>query len=78
MNIYKDVYVSHIYKITVKPAQSCPALCDPMSCSPPGSSVLGVLQAGTLGWVASRSSRASAEPKDRTWVSCIARGLFTV
>ena len=25
--------------------QSCPTLCDPMDCSPPGSSVLGVLQA---------------------------------
>ena len=25
-------------------AQSCPALCDPMDCSPPGSSVHGILQ----------------------------------
>ena len=67
------MYVSHIYKIIVKPAQSCPTLCDPMSFSPPGFSVLGVLQAGTLEWVASPSSRASAETKDQTWVSCIAR-----
>ena len=35
--------------------QSCPTLCSPMDCSPPGSSVLGVLQAGTLEWVASPS-----------------------
>ena len=29
-------------------AQSCPALCDPMQCSPPGSSVHGILQARIL------------------------------
>ena len=33
-------------------AQSCPTLCDPMDCSPPGSSVHGILQARILGWVA--------------------------
>ena len=32
--------------------QSCPTLCDPMDCSPPGSSVHGILQARTLEWVA--------------------------
>ena len=26
--------------------QSCPTLCDPINCSPPGSSVYGILQAG--------------------------------
>ena len=33
-------------------AQSCPTLCDPMDCSPPGSSVHGVSQARILEWVA--------------------------
>ena len=33
-------------------AQSCPILCDPMDCSPPGSSVHGILQARILEWVA--------------------------
>ena len=33
-------------------AQSCPTLCDPMDCSPPGSSVHWILQAKILGWVA--------------------------
>ena len=28
-----------------KPFQSCPTLCDPMGCNPPGSSVHGILQA---------------------------------
>ena len=31
-------------------AQSCPTLSDPMDCSPPGSSVHGILQARELEW----------------------------
>ena len=31
--------------------QLCPTLCDPMDCSPPGSSVCGILQAKILEWV---------------------------
>ena len=33
--------------------QSCLTLCDPMDCSPPGSSVHGILQSRILEWVAS-------------------------
>ena len=33
-------------------AQSCPTLCDPMDCSPPGSSVHEIFQARALEWVA--------------------------
>ena len=33
-------------------AQSCPTLCDPMDCSPPGSSVHDIFQARILEWVA--------------------------
>ena len=33
-------------------AQSCPTLCDPMDCSPPSSSIHGILQARVLEWVA--------------------------
>ena len=42
--------------------QSCPALCDSMDCSPPGSSVHGFLQAGILEWVAISFSRALPGP----------------
>ena len=35
--------------------QSCPTLRNPMDCSPPGSSIPGVLQARTLEWAASYS-----------------------
>ena len=37
--------------------RSCPTLCDPMDCSPPGSSVHGILQARILEWVAIPFSR---------------------
>ena len=47
-------------KVKVFVAQSCPALCDPMDCSPPGSSVL----ARILEWVAVLFSRGSSHPKD--------------
>ena len=33
-------------------AQLCPTLCDPMDCSPPGSSIHGIFQARVLEWVA--------------------------
>ena len=43
----------------VKSLQSCPTLCDPMDCSLPGSSVLGIHQAKILEWIAMPSSRDS-------------------
>ena len=43
-------------------AQSCPTLCDPMDCSPPGSSVHGISQARILEWVAISYSRVSSFP----------------
>ena len=45
-----------------KSLQSCPSLCDPMDCSPPGSSVHGILQARMLEWAAVSSSKGSSEP----------------
>ena len=51
--------------MSVKSFQSCPTLCDPMDCSPPGSSVHGILQARILEWVAISSSRGSSQPRDQ-------------
>ena len=45
-------------------AQSCLTLCDPMDCSPPGSSVHGILQARILEWVAILFSRGSSCSSD--------------
>ena len=53
-------------------AQSCLTLCDPVDCSPPGSSVHGILQARTLECIAIFFSRGSSWPRDWTQVSCIA------
>ena len=44
--------------------QSLPTLCNPLDCSPPGSSALGVFQARTLEWVAISFSRRSSQPRD--------------
>ena len=44
--------------------QSCPTLCDPMDCSPPGSSVHGTFQARILEWVAISFSRGSSLPSE--------------
>ena len=48
-----------------------------MDCSPPGSSVRGVLQARILEWVAMPSSRASSPPRDGARGSYISCGFFT-
>ena len=40
--------------VSAKSLQSCSTLCDPMDCSPPGSSVHGIFQARVLGWGASK------------------------
>ena len=48
-----------------------------MDCSPPGSSVHGILQARILEWVAISFSRGSSQPRDQTWVSCIVGRFFT-
>ena len=49
-----------------------------MNCSPPGSSVHGMLQARILEWVAIPFSKRSFQPWDRTWVSYITGRFFTV
>ena len=42
--------------VLCKVLQSCPTLCDPMDCSPLGSSAHGILQARTLEWLTMPSS----------------------
>ena len=49
----------------------CPTLCNPIDCSPPGSSVHGISQAKILEWVALPFFKWSSPPRDLTWVSCI-------
>ena len=57
--------------------QLCPTLYDPMDpCQAP--LYMGILQARILEWVAMPSSMGSSQPRDRTQVSCIAGGFFTI
>ena len=51
-------------------------LCDPMDCSPPGSSVHGIFLARILKWVAISSSREPSRPRDQTCVSSIGRWIL--
>ena len=54
--------------------QSCLTLCKLMDCSPPGSSVHGILQARILEWIAMPSSRGSSPTRDQT---CISYSFYT-
>ena len=63
------------YKITLhaaaaKSLQSCPTLCDPIDGSPPGSPILGILQARTLEWVAISFSNAWKWSESEVAQSC--------
>ena len=59
--------------------QSCPTLCDPMDCSPPGPSVHGTSQVRILEWVAISPSKGSSRPRDQiciSYISCTGRRVF--
>lgn len=58
-------------------AQLCLTLCDPVDCSPPGSSVRGILQARILEWVAISFSRESSQIRNRTVFSALAGRFLT-
>ena len=65
--------------VCAKSLQSCPTLWDPMGCSPPCSSVHGILQVRIREWVAMPSSRGSSPPRDLThvsYISCIGRWVL--
>ena len=72
----KDVFSSQC--VCAKSLQSCPTLCDPRDCSPPGSSVHGIFQARTLEEVAMPFSRGSSNPgiKPASYASLLAGGFF--
>ena len=76
-NFNNIVYIAQWVQFSTV-TQLCPTLCDPMDCSPPGSSVHGIFQAWILEWVAFPFSRESSWPRDRTQVSRIVGRHFTV
>ena len=48
----KHCKLNYEKEVKVLAVQSCPTLCNPMDCSPPGSSVHGILQVRILQWIA--------------------------
>ena len=71
-NIYfcftDDVKACHSFCVSESKSevpQSCPTLCYPMDCSPPGSSVHGIFQARVLEYGAISFSRGSSQPRDQ-------------
>ena len=68
-----NICIYRIYvKMKVLAAQSCPTFCKPMDYT-----VHGIPQARVLEWVAIPFSRGSSQPRNRTWIFCIAGRLFT-
>ena len=57
-----NVFTLYDHKSLAGSLQSCPTLGDPMNCSPPGSSVHGILQARILEWIAIPFSRDLPNP----------------
>ena len=75
---HREQTVGEGVKVKVLVVPWCSTFCNPMNCSPSGSSAHGILQARILEWVAISFSRGSFWPRDQTLVSCIAGGFFTV
>ena len=74
----ETIFIYNIDVHSCSVTQSCPTLCDPMDCNPPGSSVHGISQARILEWGTISSSKESSWPSDQTQVSCITSVFFTI
>ena len=77
-SVSRKVMTDIFMKGKVLVAQSCLTLCDSTDCSPPGSSVHGILQARIREWVATPSSRGSSPPRGCTQISHMAGRIFTI
>ena len=63
------MFLLFLQAVKIKVAQSCPTLYHATDCSPPASSVRGILQARIVEWVAISLPRGSSQPRDQTRVS---------
>ena len=77
-----NIHYTHTYTIYMMMMMlSCSVMShswDSMDCSPPSSSVRGILQARILEWVAMPSSKGSFWPRNRTQVSYAVDGFFAI
>ena len=78
MGLPRLQYHGSCSRVKVSVAYSCPAVCNPMDCSPLGSSVHGILQVRILEWVARSFSRGSSRPRGGIQVSHIAGRFYHV
>ena len=75
---YNPIYPLAAAAAAAKSLQLCPTLSDPMDCSPPGSSIHGIVQARVLEWGAiafSVSPRSIPEPSPQCRVTI---NLFSI
>ena len=63
-------------RVKVLVTQLCLTVCNPMECSPPGSSVHGILQTRMLEWVAIPFSRGLCDPMDCSLPGSFVHGIF--
>ena len=61
----------HLKSLVVLVTQLCLILCDSMDCSPPGSSIHGILQARILELAATSYSKEFSQPKNQTHIACV-------
>ena len=71
----QNLYFPRVYHACSR-AQLWLPLCNPMDCSPPGSSAHGLFQAKILEWVHISSSRVSSPLRDHTCVSFMGRQIL--
>ena len=76
IHIYAYIYM-YMYIVKALVVQLYLTLCDPIDCSPPGSSIHGILQTRILEWVAIPFSRGSSRPRNWIQVTCFAGRFFT-
>ena len=64
--------------VCVLVTQSCPTLWDPTDCSPPGSSVHGILQTRIWERIAIPFSRGPSQTRDQTWSPALRAVSFSL
>ena len=79
--VWKVYFISEILQVPlmIMLRRFSLTLCNSRDCSPPGSSVQGILQARILEWVDVSSSRGSSQPRDQIcfpFVSCSGRRVL--
>ena len=67
-----------IRSLSLLASRSYPILCDLMDCSHQAPLSMGIFQARILECVVMPFSKGSSQPRDRTELSCIAGGFFTI